>query len=693
MQIHTTLLHYARIIRQRFVFILLGMVLCTGMTGIISVCVPPVYQARTLLKVNNTATNSGNDVYNAQELAVDYALLVTSPDVLRAAAQKLPGVTAGELQQSISDAPIENTQIIEIRAQADEARLAADMANIVTTIFIQLQATKEIDRLQSSANLLTQHIAATRLDLDAAQVYLNVLQNNHAAPASIAQQKSLVDTDQANYGLLLTDYSQLQVQKLQAINILSIAQTAQPPDRPVGPQILSNILLAMVMSLLLTTLLVLLLDWLDTTIKTDEDVMNLAGLVPLGCIPASHKKDSTELLNPAAKTDMPVREALSMIGINVRAQLKGQRFLLVSGARTRSGATTVAVHLAISLAQTGMRVLLLDVNLHRPLLHEVFRGSNANGLSNRLADIERFQEQPTLYPRSWLQRWKTPIPNLWLIPAGPPPVQPMAASIQKLQQLKEWLLGQRQMLNNSSMPPLVDLIVCDTIPLDEGGDTYGLSMIADGIVMVIEAGREQKETLCDTHAIHLQAPVLGVVVNRQKAGQIPYYYANARSTERAVYKENNSEEDRILQTLEQYRESPAYEEQTISEVPGIRFATPHAISQRKIAESPVPPASTAGPPLASATRKLAQVDRLIPKTLAVFSSSSPAKPLTNIPQQTENIHTKGVLSPFLLKKGQLDVTTDALPGTNREVEPELQVARTVQEAKTQFKIYPSSKHA
>ncbi len=677
MQIHTTLRHYACIVRQRSIFILLGIAFCMGTTGIISVCIPPVYQAKTLVKVNNMATNSSNDVYNAQALAVDYALLVTSPEVLQAATQKLPGVTVGQLQQVISDAPVENTQIIEIRAQAEEARLAADMANIVTTVFIQVQATKETDRLQSSANQLTQHIAATRLDLDAAQEYLNVLQNNHAAPVSIAQQRSLVDTDQANYGLLLTDYSQLQVQKLQATNILSIAQAAQPPNRPVSPQILTNMLLAAAVSLLLMILLVLLFDWLDTTIKTGEDVINLAGLVPLGCIPASHKTESIELLDLTAKSSIPVREALNMVGTNLHAQLKGQRFLLVSGARMGVGTTTIAVYLAISLAQTGMRVLLLDTNLRRPLLHEVFRGPNTNGLSNRLSDVRRFHEQPALYPRSWLQHWKTPIANLWLLPAGPPPAQPATANTQELQQLKEWLLGEWQTPDSSNVPPLVDLIICDTAPLGEGNDTYGLSMIADGIVMVIEAGKEQKETLCETHAIYLRAPILGVVVNRQKAGQATYYYA--RHVESRPHKEGIGEKDRAQETPGQYN-SPVHEEQTVSEVPGVRFATapaPRKIAERLISPTPHPPTS--------ATEKLAQAGQLIPKTPIVFSllssgeyNSSSARTLTSRPEQKGNTRTTGISAPLLLQKNQQDITTGELTGT-------------ASGAKMQFKTYPGKR--
>ncbi len=704
MQIHTTLRHYARIIRRRIILILLGITVCAGTTGIISLYVPPIYQAKTLLKINNTVTNNNNDIYSAQAATVDYALLVTNPEVLREAAKKLPGVTVSKLQQVISDAPVENTQIIEIQAQADAPQQAADRANVVANTFIQLQTSKETERLQDSANQITQRIATARLNLDTAQAYLNVLQNSNAAQASIAQQHSLVDTDQANYTLLLTNYSQLQVQKLQASTILSIAQPAQAPDEPTNPQPLISILLAAAVSLLLMLLLVLLLDWLDTTIKTAEDVVNLTGLTPLGSIPALHKAESANLLNLALQSNILVRDALNVVGANLSMQQK-QRFLLVSGTRAGVGTSTVAAYLAVSLAQAGIRVLLLDANTHRPLLHAAFRTHNTNGLSNRMVDIERFQEHPTLYSGNWLNRWKTPLANLWLLPAGPAtnPLTHMALPIQELQQLKGWLLGTRQ---TTKERPLVDLILCDTAPLGEGNDTYALSTVADGIIMVIEAAKEQKEALCNTHALHLKAPVIGVVINRQKAGHCSYYYADQRHTESAVLatqKTSTTTNNNALQTPIQHADSPAhYKEPTVSNVPDVIFRPPHVFTQ-KIAERPVAPTFPleSAMPSPATTRKLAQITTLIPPTPILpllppasgqISTATRISTLTSQPKadmETPHIETP---APFSLYTGQVDITTDPLVETNVEVEQEMQVVRSAQQYKTQFRTRPG-RHA
>jgi non-specific protein-tyrosine kinase len=700
MQIHTTLRHYAHIIRQRIVFILLGIAICTSTTSIISLSIPPVYQAKTLLKVNSTATNNNNDIYSAQAIAVDYALLVTSSEVLREAAKKLPGVTIDKLQQVISDSPVENTQIIEIRAQADNPQVAADRANTIANVFIQLQASDETNRLQDSANQVTQHITAARLSLDTAQTYLNILQNSHATQASIAQQHSLVDTDQANYGLLLTDYSQLQVQKLQAATILSIAQPAQAPDAPISSQALPNILLAAVMSLLLMLLLVLLLDWLDTTVKTGEDIVNMTGLTPLGSIPLIHQPESANLLNLTAQHNALVHEALNMLGISLSMQLNRRRFLLVSGTRAGVGASTVATYLALSLAQAGIRVLLLDANLHRPLLHDVFRISNANGLSNRMSDIERFQEQPAQYPGNWLNHWKTAIANLWLLPAGPPakPSVHAARQIQDLRQLKGWLLGEQQTTRDGNNTSLVDLILCDTAPLGEGSDTYALSIIADGVIMVIEAAKEQKEALCCTHTLHLKAPILGVVINRHKAGQTTYYYANqhnGENTATVTQKTHVIENTSNIQTSPPRKDSSPYEEQIVNDIPVVPLRAPHTFSH-KVPERPITQAFTFQPKvtLPSTAKKLVQITKLIPQTpilplLTVNSTYNEHMIIESQPKTKAKAPGTETPAPFSLYTGAGSIFTDPLVEMNAEVEQEAQIVRTPQPFKTQFRARPN----
>src|SRR5579885_30163 len=119
MQLHDVLWHYGWVIRHWSRLILLGALGCTVATFAISSMIPPVYQASAMIKVHESVASSSGDVFSDQALAVSYSLLITSTDVLQATAQKLPGLTVNQLQNIVSDSPLDSTQLIEVRAQAN----------------------------------------------------------------------------------------------------------------------------------------------------------------------------------------------------------------------------------------------------------------------------------------------------------------------------------------------------------------------------------------------------------------------------------------------------------------------------------------------------------------------------------------------------------------------------------------------
>ena len=528
MQTRDTIRHYAWVMRQHVRFILLGVTLSSFLTTIISLTLPSVYQASALVKVNGSTTSTTNDVFSDQALAVAYALLVTDPEVLQEAAKAIPGVTVDQIKRAISASPLDNTEIIEVRAQANDPQRAADIANAVVHAFVTIQTSKDIARLQNSANQLLQHITQTELLIDTAQQKLTLLQNTHADEASITQQKSIVDTYQSNYTTSLATYNQFQTQQLQAATILTVAQLAVPPNKATSPQVALNTLLAASMSLLVMMLLALLLDWIDVTVKTSEDVVQLTNLEPLGSIPARLSTDfSAHLLDFSVESTDMVREGFAMLGTQFRILNKGYQTILVTGLQTNGGTSTTAAHLAISLARSGTRVLLIDANLRQPILHKVFQRTNIHGLVNHLGDVHRFQEQPNKFPLLWLDQWKTTMPNLWVLPSGPPPTHPAAIlRMPEIRLLKKWLQGQYTALPQQVPARIVDIIIFDTTALNEGGDTQALAAAADATVLVIEAGKVSKETLSSVGAMlnRLGVPILGVVVNRQKANHRSYFY-------------------------------------------------------------------------------------------------------------------------------------------------------------------------
>jgi capsular exopolysaccharide synthesis family protein len=539
MHIQDTLRHYTRVICNHFKLILLGMLFGSTITFVVSLFLPPVYQASALVKVESVPTTattaSGNDVFSAQAQAVSYAILVTSPEVLQEAARKLPGITVDQLKKAVSDSPVDNTQLIEVRANAHSPEEAADIANTVAATFVQFQETQERTRLQNAADQLSQNMTQAKMNIDIAQRQLTILQNSHAGENSIAQQQSQLATYQSTYNALLSSNEQLQTQVQQTASMLSIAQQAIPPDKPASPQTILNTILAAGMTALLMITLVLLQDWLNMTIKTAEDVAQLAGLEPLGSIPVG---TSTTAGHPRLEHTDEVKDAYSMLETPFRVLCQGKHAVLVTSPRSGSGTTTAATYLALSLAKSGMRVLIVDANLRRPSLHNILPCPDTYGPIKSLHDLASWKETSIPLPHLWLNQWKTDIPNLWLLPAGPLGQNPTSLLHEPvLGRLVDCLLSRMLDTSEPLQSRLVDMIIFDTAALDQGTDAYLLSALADATVLIVEAGKEHKDTL---HRLSVAfqrfgAPILGVVVNRQQEQHQSYFYAPYQvSTERKI---------------------------------------------------------------------------------------------------------------------------------------------------------------
>jgi len=530
MQLRETIRHYILVIQHWYRLILLGVLICSGTTFGISWLLPPVYQASALIKVNATVASGSNDVFSDQALAVSYSLLVTSPDVLQEVAKKIPEVTLSQLKSSVSDSAVDNTQIIEVRAQANKPQLAATLANTVVQVFITTQAAKESASLQASAQQFLQSLALARTDVDMAQNALTTLENAHASDENLAHQRGLVETYQANYDDLQATYHQFQYHQFQSTDNLSLAQLATAPDKPMSPQIGLNTLIALIMGFVLMVVLVWMLDWADATIKTSEDVTQLAAMEPLGSVPLSKSLvTSTRTKDHPLIDHGPVYDAFITIGTNFSVLGKGSSVVMVKGVREGVGTSTVAANLAISLAQAGTRVLLIDANLRRPSLHVAFQLPNTKGLTNCLADVHLFQGRPVNLVQSWLNQWQTSLPNLWLLPSGPTVPSHMAIlRMPELPMLLRWLLGKPGHINYQTETAVVDCIIFDTSALEEGADTAVLASLTDASVLVIGAGKEQKETLSKAQAmlLRLGSPILGVIINYQQAKHRPYFYVN-----------------------------------------------------------------------------------------------------------------------------------------------------------------------
>src|SRR5436190_5986810 len=347
----TGLGHYAQVLRRYLWLISLIVILCTGVTFIINMCIPPAYEASTLIQVHDTqATN--NNIFTDQALTQSYALLVNSPEVLQVAAQKLPGVSAQQLAVQVRDSPLDNTQILQIRATADTPNLAADITHAVAQVFIKQQTDKTITQLTNTALKLNQELTKAKQTLDKDQAQLANLQDGHTSQDSIAHQNDIISNDQIGYSTLQANYNQVEQQILQTPTVLTIVQSATAPTTS-NSHTLVNTIIAAALSLLIMLTFVLLHDWIDTTIKTPNDVEQLAGLQALGCVPLSKKaleqdEDETNVNVPLIRDDV-ITQAFVGITTYFSTYGQGKQTFVVTSPHAKAGTSTIAANLALSL--------------------------------------------------------------------------------------------------------------------------------------------------------------------------------------------------------------------------------------------------------------------------------------------------------------------------------------------------------
>ena len=515
--------HYGRVIWSRIRLIILGTLLCAIATYAVSASILPTYEASALIQVNGTGTNDSSGVFANQSLAVSYAIQVTNNDVLQAVAQQLPGVTVSQLQTEVSASPLNSTQIIQVRADTHNPAQAARIANTVVNAFIQNQTTTQTKQLQSLADQLNLQIANADTQLNDAQARLTSLLNSQAPAAQITQQKETINTYQTNYNSLITNLNQVQLQQSLVSNQLTVVQSATAPTQPLSSRKLLNTALAAVLAFLLLIALALLLDWTDATVKTPEDVAQLALLEPLGSVPLLRGSPHFVTGNEDG-----VEESFITIATSFDALNKDRRAILVTGLHANAGASTTAAQLARELAQSGKRILLIDANLRHPSLFEIFGRPNVEGLATSLAE-ENMSQGYVRDIEAWLEQWKTKTPNLWLIPAGRNSSH--ASRLLRgaeLRTLVSSLLQPKRLSSGQDAVSIVDMIIFDAPALVESADAIALAALTDGSILVVAAGKEKGEDVKKAQATlkRLGSPVLGVVVNRQQAKHRSYIYAD-----------------------------------------------------------------------------------------------------------------------------------------------------------------------
>jgi capsular exopolysaccharide synthesis family protein len=313
-------------------------------------------------------------------------------------------------------------------------------------------------------------------------------------------------------------------------NNIRVVDYAIAQMKPVAPKRTLIVVTSFLLSLAFGVGLALLIEYLDDTVRSTEDVENVLHLPSVAIIPQVGKtrakrlslatpKNGLAAQNGSVRQDVlltdlekhsPLAEAYRHLRTSILLSTAGRppRTLLVTSSVPSEGKTTTAVNTAMSLAQTGVKVLIIDADMRRPRLQSIFHLKNDYGLSSLLSREVSEDEVASAIQHDAAS-------GLYLISAGPLPPNPAE------------LLGSEQMIKLIDMiTPNFNHIVIDSPPIAAFTDGVLIATMVDGVLLVVHSGKSSRTVVARARKllVDVGARIIGVVLNKVASTERNSYY-------------------------------------------------------------------------------------------------------------------------------------------------------------------------
>jgi succinoglycan biosynthesis transport protein ExoP len=439
--------------------------------------------------------------------------------------QAEPGVFPSSLRSGIID-DLEK-KIADLKVQ--QAKLSASFRpgwpalDQVTGQIAQAESQLEAARAGALKNVETEY----RTALEKEQMLNDALSKQKAQASSFSQNsiqynilKREADTQKQLYEGLLQRMNEAGVSESLKSSNIHIIDKASPPVHPSRPDKKKNMALALAVGLLLALGLAFFVERLDSSVKTPDDVERYIHLPSLGLIPsAASLLPSTrrrKLPSALGKSGAPGENSETSIEMithrnsksvvseayrNLRTSIllsSGKehppKLFLVTSSQPMEGKTTTAINLAITLSQTGERVVLLDCDMRNPNVHRAFGASSREGMSTFLSGQSDLS--------SLVQ--SSEIPNLYTVSAGIIPPNP--AELLSSERMREGL----KLLKEN-----FDYIIIDSPPVLSVTDARIIGSMVEGVILVVKGGETPREAVIRTKQLlqEVHANIIGMLLN------------------------------------------------------------------------------------------------------------------------------------------------------------------------------------
>jgi capsular exopolysaccharide synthesis family protein len=468
---------------------------------------PPIFQTRASIVIGRAVYEpnpSGGEMGLAQQLATYYAD-IANRDVIRAATMQ--ALNLSWLPDYVSQA-VPNSQIIEISVTDNDPFRAQAVANeLAKQLILQspsnpdLQEQQRQEFIRGQLELLETQIKDTQEQIAQRENELGSLNSARQiseAQADVSTLRQKLTTLQSNYATMLSNSLG------RAPNSLTLLETATLPSRPIGPNRGAVILLSIAIAFLISAGAAYLIEYLDDTLETPEEINRALKLPVIGFIPEIEKEvDRASIVAERPRSLVAEAFRALKVGLDLAQTNSPIKSILVASVSKTEGKSMIASNLALTMAISGKKVILLDADLRRPSLHTYLKLPNEVGLNNLLTGQATLQECMNVMP----------VETLSVITAGESTVYP--GDLIGSQRMREVL---------SDLSATADFLIVDGPPILVTDSTV-LSIEVDEVLIVVGYGltRKSQAIVALKRLEDVGAKITGVVLNRIPGSNQGYY--------------------------------------------------------------------------------------------------------------------------------------------------------------------------
>ncbi len=338
-----------------------------------------------------------------------------------------------------------------------------------------------------------------------------------------------------------------QVKEIYNISNVNILDEAEKAEEPYNINHVKDMLIFTVIGIFASVGVVLIVYMLDTTIKQEEDIEESAQLPSLGTIPLLEKDDITsKTKNRREKraekrlngVDMPTTEAFRTLRTNLTFAQKNQKIknILVTSSYSGEGKSYVSSNLAVALARSNKKILIIDADMRKGRQNTIFKVGNSKGLSNFLSETKVVNaETVSRYIKT------TSIPDVHIITSGDRPTNPSE------------LLSSRKMIELLQvLDEIYDMVIIDGTPSILVSDSVAIAKFVDNVIIVVAHKVTKIDNLLKVKKLleNVGAKITGVVLNKypmeESSYKEKYYYSDQKT---GVLEENDK--DKRIRTVKE----------------------------------------------------------------------------------------------------------------------------------------------